>query len=191
MSPDQKAEAAMLARLRAGDQAAWAALVRREAPMLRVTAERYLHDWHEAEEIAMRAFAAAHRCLPTFRGTCKLRTWLVTIAANLAKNRYHWHRRRQRAAHIHLDAPVGEMAGTLAEVIPDEAPDAVELNDLRAEISRGLVVMRPLDRRLIEMVASGTSYNEIRTALGCNLGTVKSRVARARDRLREQLALAS
>jgi RNA polymerase sigma-70 factor (ECF subfamily) len=152
-----------------------------------------LHNHADAEEITQDTFLRAHRNLPRFRGESSLATWLHRIAVNLARNRYWYFFRRRRHATLSLDCPIGEDGdSTLAELFAVDAPNPAQ-EASREEFS-ALVAdcMAKLDAPHREILAlrnlQNQSYEEIAQKLGINPGTVKSRIARARERLRARLA---
>lgn len=184
----------LVARLRAGDQAAWREFVAASAPVIRAVLWRHTHDDYESEELAFQALHNAHRAIGRFRGDCALATWVTGIARNLAYNRFHHHRRRCRHLAVHLDAPAGPFPGmTVGEAVPDEAPGPEELADL-AEVEEAfraaLPALPPKSREVLILRAAGDSYEEIAAKVGVGVGTVKSRVSRARDYLRERMRVA-
>ncbi len=180
------AELSLLERLRAGEQAAWTEFFATAKPVVYQALLYTVRDHHAAEDLTLEAFARAARGINRFRGGCQLKSWLCCIGRNLARNRYHYQRRRRHDDHLHLDANVGDFA-TLGEIIPDEAleiPEAVELAELRTNIAAAIKTLRPMSREILTALAVCGTYRATAEALGINLGTVKSRVARARDQLR-------
>jgi len=154
-----------------------------------------LHNRGDTEEIVQDTFIRAHRGLRTFRGESSLRTWLYRIAINLARNRYWYFQRRFRHATLSLDRPLEGSQGAAREFrdlissgMPDPAHEAS-----RQEFS-GLMTTclgqldAPHRTILAQRFLKNLSYSEIGAALGIRAGTVKSRLARARQRLRRQIS---
>lgn len=184
-----RGELELLERLRAGDQAAWKEFFATAKPYVYRGLLAAVRDHHAAEDLTLEAFARAARGISNFRGGCKLTTWLSCIGRNLARNRYHYQRRRRHNDHLHLDA-INEGGGTLEEILPDEAPDVieqVEIRELAGDIAQALESLAPINREILHTLRRRGSYRATAESLGISIGTVKSRVARARERLREAL----
>lgn len=194
---ESKAEAAydagLVKRYNTGDESAFVEIMDRYHGRILGLAMNLLRNRADAEEIAQDAFIRAHRGLANFRGDSSLATWLYRIALNLARNRYWYFFRRRRQDSISIDRPFGEEAGaTLGDFIPadhgDPAQEAVtnEFADLIA------TCMEKLDSRHREILTMRNTlhlpYEDIARALSINVGTVKSRIARARESLRKLIA---
>lgn len=197
-SPEESAPAVdreLVRRFVGGDESAFVEIMRRHQPKIFAVVQGLLHNGADAEEITQDTFVRAHRNLPRFRGDSSLGTWLHRIAVNLARNRYWYFFRRRRHATVSLDCPIGEDGnGTLADLLSADAPDPARecsREEFAALVSaemdrlehrhREILILRNLQNR---------SYDEIARVLGITTGTVKSRIARARERLRERLAQA-
>jgi len=173
------------------DEEAFAEIVRRHRSRIFSLALASLHNRADAEEITSDTFARAYRGLKDFRGEASLATWLHHIAVNLARNRY-WFLFRRRNLATSLDTPLtADSDATLADVTPSDAPDPVQRfaeGEMAAAI-RGCMSRLPENQREILQLRGvlNRSYGEIAESLGINVGTVKSRVARARLMLRRQL----
>jgi RNA polymerase sigma-70 factor (ECF subfamily) len=151
-----------------------------------------LRNQQDAEEVTQDAFIRAHRGLVNFRGESAFSTWLYQIATNLARNRYWYWWRRKRDQSVSIDAPVSnENDMTLADVIPAEveSPDDITVTqEFVDRISRGMDRLSTKHREiLILRNVKNLSYEEIAEILGISVGTVKSRIARARESLRGKL----
>ena len=169
-----------LDRLRAGEAAAFEELVMTYQHRVFGVALRMLGSAAEAEEVAQEAFVRAHRALGDFRGDAKLSTWLYAITSRLCLNRLaSGERRRARQGE--------ETLLRLADSTP--RPDAaLERNELEAALGRAIAEL-PEDRRIVVVLRDleGLSYEEIAQALDLELGTVRSRLHRARADLRDKL----
>jgi RNA polymerase sigma-70 factor (ECF subfamily) len=146
---------------------------------------RLLNDAAAAEDVTQESFIAAWSNLGSYRGGI-FKSWLLRIVANRC---YDELRRRQRRPADSLDALPVEPAGDWTSQSPAEAPDDYAL---RREISQHLrqsIDHLPTDQRLTLILSDveGHSYEEIAEITGVNLGTVKSRLSRARARLRDDL----
>jgi RNA polymerase sigma-70 factor (ECF subfamily) len=180
-------EAALVGRCASNDEAACADLVAEHQRMVVQLATNLLGDREEAldlsQEVFLRVFATIHR----FRGQSSLRTWIYRIAVNQARNRHRFWRRRHRADQVSLDQHVAVHGDCLPghEVAPDGVLARKELADrLQQALDR-----LPFDQRtaIVLREIDGLSYEEIAYSLGIALGTVKSRLTRARKALREEL----
>ena len=173
-------DAAWLARLRAGDVAAFEELVIAYQHRVYGVALRMLGNRAEAEEIAQEVFLRAHRTLAEFRGDAKLSTWLYAIASRLCLTRLAGGKRRlRRADGIDLE----QMADTR-----EQPGTEIERSERETALSRAIAELRE-DRRIVVVLRDleGLSYEEISTALGVELGTVRSRLHRARMDLKSKL----
>jgi len=185
-------DAGLVQRFNAGDEAAFVEIMDRyRAKIFNVTLA-LLRNHSDAEEITQDTFIRAHRGLGKFRGDSSLATWLYRIAVNLARNRYWYFFRRRRHATLSLDCPLGdESDAPFADLIAADAPDPAQ-ESARDEFA-ALVAecMEKLDRRHRQILTMRNTlhmaYEDIATSLGINVGTVKSRIARARENLRTLL----
>ncbi|MBE7539869.1 MAG: sigma-70 family RNA polymerase sigma factor [Opitutaceae bacterium] len=195
--PETKAEAAfdaaLVKRFTTGDETAFTEIMNRYYGRIMGLALNLLRNRADAEEIAQDTFLRVHRGLANFRGDSSLATWLYRIALNLARNRYWYFFRRRRQDSISIDRPFGEETGaTLGDFIAadrgDPAQETVtnEFADLIASC------MEKLDARQREILTMRNTlhlpYEDIARTLGINVGTVKSRIARARENLRKLIA---
>jgi RNA polymerase sigma-70 factor (ECF subfamily) len=151
-----------------------------------------LHNHADAEEVAQDTFVRAHRGLANFRGDSSLASWLYRIAINLARNRYWFYFRRRRHDTISIDqAAVEGSTLSLEGVLTDGAVAPRSESMTREFVALVAECMQKLDDSHREILTMRTkldlSYEEIAVSLRINVGTVKSRVARARERLRQLL----
>jgi RNA polymerase sigma-70 factor (ECF subfamily) len=172
-------DTSLLTRALDGDNAAYGELVRRhQAAALRVAAV-VSGSTEEAKDIVQEAFVSAHRSLASYRGTGELRSWLLRIVANHARNNVRGRVRRLRRDDRHA----------ALELRADVAPD--ELVERRAEheaVTRALTALRIQDREVLGVrFVAGLSEREAAFVLGVPPGTIKSRTSRALARLRELL----
>jgi RNA polymerase sigma-70 factor (ECF subfamily) len=169
-----------LDRLRAGEVSAFEELVTTYQHRVFGVALRMLGNPAEAQEVAQEAFVRAHRGLPAFRGDAKLSTWLYAIASRLCLSRLESAaRRRTRQGDEILLRLADETGG------PDAA---LERSELEAALGRAIAEL-PEDRRIVVVLRDleGLSYEEIAEALDLELGTVRSRLHRARADLKDKL----
>lgn len=186
-------DALLVHRFQGGDEAAFGEIVVRHQPRVFAIAFGRLRNHADAEEIAQDTFIRAHRGLAAFRGESSLATWLHRITVNLALNRYWYFFRRGRHLSRSFDCPSSEgHASTLADVIASDAPDpaaealTVEFAQLVAEAMQRMAPAHGEILRLRNVL--NRSYEDIAATLGIKIGTVKSRIARARMQLRSALA---
>ena len=197
LTADQPANSAagdpeLVRRFVTGDEAAFVEIMHRYEGKVLAVARSLLHNQADAEEIVQDTFVRAYCNLARFRGDSSLATWLHRIAVNLSRNRYWYFFRRRRHATLSFDCPIGENGdSTLADIFSADTPNPVQ-ESAREEFS-ALVAscMEKLNapQREILMLRNlqNLSYDEIAKRLGINQGTVKSRIARAREHLRARL----
>ncbi len=185
-------DADLVRRFNGGDESAFGEIMGRHKARIFAAAMALLRNHADAEEITQDTFVRAHRGLSTFRGDSSLATWLHRIAVNLARNRYWYFFRRRRHVTLSIDAAIGsEGDGTFSDLISTSAPDPSQegsRNEFLEKVEACLESLEPSHRRILSMRSVlDQSYEEIASALGINVGTVKSRIARARERLRRKL----
>lgn len=179
-------------RFKGGDQAAFDEMVSRYWDRIYAMVNQLLRNSQDAEEVTQDAFIRAHRGLVNFRGESAFSTWLYQIATNLARNRYWYWWRRKRDKSVSLDAPFGaDNDLTLADVIPAEVETPDDITVTQEFVDRIGLGMQRLSVKHREILVlrnvKNMSYEEIAAVLGISIGTVKSRIARARESLRSKL----
>jgi len=181
-------EAALIERCLAGDDTAHAALVFEHHRLVLGLATHLLGDREEALDLSQEVFLRVFRTLHRFRGQSSLRTWIFRIVVNQVRNRQRWWRRRQRSNQVSLDEHIRDH-GDPPEQNNGSSPERMFGQKLLAgQISAALDHL-PFDQKtaLVLREIDGLSYEEIGFSLGVAVGTVKSRLARARESLRAQL----
>jgi len=173
-------DAALLARLRAGDDQAFEELVTVYQHRLFGVALRMLGSRAEAEEIAQETFLRAHRALGEFRGEARLGTWLYAIASRLCLNRLAAGSRRHERS--------DEMALLQRPAEGADAAAALERTELQAALQEAVAAL-PEERRIVVVLRDleGLAYEEIAEVLGLPLNTVRTRLHRARTDLKAKL----
>ncbi|MFV8816348.1 RNA polymerase sigma factor RpoE [Haliea sp. E17] len=171
----------LVARVKRGDTRAFDLLVLKYQHKIFGLISRYVHDADEVQDVAQEAFIKAYRALPKFRGDSQFYTWLYRIAVNTAKNHLVSRSRRPPGTDVEIaDAEYFEGGGALREIeTPENALFGAELkavveaaiDDLPDEL-RTAVTLREFD---------GLSYEEIAEVMECPVGTVRSRIFRARE----------
>jgi RNA polymerase sigma-70 factor, ECF subfamily len=186
-------EALLIARSQSGDVNAFNQLVLHYQQTVYNVILRMLGDRDTAADVAQETFIAAYRAIQSFRGGSSFRAWLLRIATNQACD--HW-RRTNRHPVDSLDSIMDEgelhgigLPGTLVTTEQAANPEEFLLNqELQALIQKGLQEL-PLDQRVAVVLCDvqGLSYEEIAASTQTSLGTVRSRIARGRARLRNYL----
>lgn len=173
----------------AGDESAFVAITNRYREKIFSVAISLLRNRADAEEIVQDTFVRAYRGLKNFRGDSSLATWLHRIAVNLSRNRYWFFYRRARHATLSLDCPItDDTSADFSELIATEDPSparAATTTEFSALVTTCMEQLEPSHREILTLrTILNHSYSEIAQALGIEEGTVKSRIARARGRLR-------
>lgn len=181
-------EAALISRCAAGDEAACTELVTEHQRMVFHLGLHLLGDHDEALDLSQEVFLNVFRTIGRFRGQSALRTWIYRIVINQAHNRQRWWRRRHRAEQVSLDERL-ETNGDLPPASELAEPDRVFGQKELATRIWGALGRLPFDQRTVMILREidGLSYDEIGFSLGVAVGTVKSRLTRAREALRVQL----
>lgn len=182
-------EPALVERCQKGDPQAFARLVALHEGMVLNLAGRLLGDREEARDIAQDVFLQVYRTLGRFQGRSTLRTWIYRIVVNQCRNRQRWWRRRRRAAACPLETITAADEAQMAAARPGEGPfESLDRRDRARRMEAALLAVS-FDHRAVLLLreVEGLSCDEIGTTLGLPIGTVKSRLARARDRLRAAL----
>ena len=198
MDQEQKTrEDALLKAFRSGDAAAFDALIGLYSAKLYKVAYALLGSRQDAEEVVQDTFLRAYRALRTFRGESSLETWLHRIALNLARNKYQWNHRRGSGLNVSLtasDGPDGESGTEIEQDVPDcrMEPDLVlEQNEIGTNIMKALNRLPDnLRETMLLRHVNDMPYELIAQKLDCKVGTVKSRLSRGREMLRDYLAAA-
>ena len=182
------AEAALVSRCLAGDERACTELVESHQRMVYQLAFHLLGDKEEALDLSQDVFLTIFRMLDRFRGQSALRTWIYRIVVNQARNRQRWWRRRFYSAQVPLDVHVSEH-GELPSPRDDCGPERLLRQKEQADRVWQALRDLPFDQRtaLVLREIDGLSYEEIGYSLNVAVGTVKSRLARARQLLRAEL----
>ena len=180
-------EAALIARCASRDESACAELVSAHQRMVYTLAFHLLGDREEALDLSQEVFLRVFRTISSFRGQSALRTWIYRIVINQARNRQRWWRRRYRSNQVSLDEHVRQCGDLESheEVLPDRLLASKEAADRMWKAMNKL----PFDQRtaLVLREIDGLRYEEIAFSLGIAVGTVKSRLTRARQALRAAL----
>ncbi len=184
---ENELDRALVERVQNGDKRAFDLLVRKYQHKLIGLISRYVKSHAECEDIAQESFIRAWRAIGSFRGDSAFYTWLYKIAVNTAKNHLVAMGRRPSAEDVDAGDAVF-MAG--AERMQDSATPEREL--MRQEIEQSVFsTVQALPEELRTAITlrevDGLSYDEIADAMGCPIGTVRSRIFRAREAIDEKL----
>lgn len=187
MAVDQR----LVARMKEGDADAFNEVISLHWDKVYGMVLQFLRNEEDAEEVTQDTFIKAHRGMGDFRGDAALSTWLYRIATNLARSRYWYWWRRKRSETISIDAPIGEGDLRVSDVVAAEeaSPDSEVLS--QEFVDRIAIGMDRLSKNHREILTlrniKNLSYEEIAAILGVSVGTVKSRIARARESLRGKM----
>jgi RNA polymerase sigma-70 factor (ECF subfamily) len=180
-------EAALIERCTAGDEIACADLVAAHQRMVYGLAFNLLGNRDEALDVSQEVFLRVFRTLSHFRGQSALRTWIYRIVINQVRNRQRWWRRRHRSELVSLDEHLRQFGDveSKGEVLPDRLLASKETATRIWDAMDRL----PFDQRtaLVLREVDGLKYEEIAFSLDVAVGTVKSRLTRARQSLRAEL----
>ncbi len=181
-------EAMLVQRCVAGEETACNELVADNQRMVFQLAFHLLGDYEEARDLSQDVFLQVFRTIDRFRGQSALRTWIYRIAVNLARNRQRWWRRRYKSDQVSLDAHV-EQHGEDVLLDRGVTPELALRRKETADRVWGALEALPFEQRtaIVLREIDGLSYDEIAFSLGIAVGTVKSRLTRARDALRTRL----
>lgn len=184
---DNELDHELVRRVQAGDKGAFDLLVRKYQHKLASVISRYVGDWAECQDVAQEAFVRAYRAIGNFRGDSAFYTWLYKIAINTAKNWLVSQGRRpptedvQIEDAVHLDAAVRLKDGSTPEreLLRQEIEQTVtRAVDALPDDLRQAITLREVD---------GLSYEEIAETMNCPIGTVRSRIFRAREAIDARL----
>lgn len=177
----------LVRRVQAGDQTAFNLLVLKYQHRVLKLVGRFVNDAAEAEDVAQEAFLKAYRALASFRGDSAFYTWLYRIAINTAKNALVSQRRRPVDFDLDLQDP--DQYDRHAKLKESDTPEGVLLTEeIRAVVEEAMEQL-PEDLRtaIVLRELEGLSYEEIAEAMDCPVGTVRSRIFRAREAIDKKL----
>ena len=187
-------EEKLIREFKEGNRERFDELVSSYGPKLYRFAYGLLGNHHDAEEVVQDAFVRAYHALDSFRGDASFDTWMHRITMNLARNKFHWNRRRGEGMKISLSDPESnplDDSGNYDLDLPDEthSPDTLlEKVELEDNVVKGIRRLPDsLREAMILRHLKDMPYEQIASVLECKIGTVKSRIARGRELLREFL----
>ena len=180
-------DAALIQRVKQGERSAFDLLVAKYQHKILNLVMRYVKDPSEAMDVAQEAFIKAYRAVPSFRGDSAFYTWLYRIAINTAKNHLVAARRRPLSLEAELPEPDSfESFATLRDI---DTPERLALTDEIGEAIASAVEALPDELRTAILLREieGMSYEEIAQAMDCPVGTVRSRIFRAREAIDKRI----
>lgn len=187
MGPDAS-DLSLVRRVQRGERSAYDLLVLKYQHKVVKLVMRYLRDPADAEDVAQEAFIKAYRALPQFRGDSAFYTWLYRIAINTAKNALA--ARERQPVSYEFDTQQGEDGPDVISRLKDpETPEGLALTEEIRETVNAAIVALPEDLRtaIVLRELEGLSYEEIAVSMDCPVGTVRSRIFRAREAIDRRL----
>ncbi|MEW5889988.1 MAG: RNA polymerase sigma factor RpoE [Pseudomonadota bacterium] len=185
---DREVDQQLVARAQRGDRQAFGLLVSKYQRKLARLLSRLVRDPAEVEDVAQEAFIKAYRALPTFRGDSAFYTWLYRIAVNTAKN-YLVSQGRRAPTSTEFDSEEAEIFEEGEQLRDVDTPDRLLLSKQIGETVNAAMESLPeeLKTAIVLREIEGLSYEEIAQIMDCPIGTVRSRIFRAREAIAEKL----
>ena len=183
----QELDQELVRRVQRGDSAAFDLLVRKYQHRIAALIGRYIADWSECQDVAQDTFIRAYRAIGSFRGDAQFYTWLHRIAVNTAKNHLVAHKRRAPTEDIDIgDAEQFDSGIRLRDT--DTPERELERQQMEKTVMRAVEAL-PEELRLAISLreVDGLSYEEIAQRMDCPIGTVRSRIFRAREAIDTEL----
>ena len=178
----------LVLRVQQGDKTAYDLLVIKYQHRIIQLVNRYVKDPSEAQDVAQEAFIKAYRALGNFRGDSAFYTWLYRIAINTAKN--YLVSRSRRYTDYQIDVQDAEQVENASQLKGMDTPENLLMNDEVVNVIKSAIERLPEEMKTAIMLREfeGLSYEEIAQAMECPVGTVRSRIFRAREAIDEKLA---
>lgn len=179
---------ALVLKVQQGDKAAFDLLVIKYQHRIIQLVNRYVKDPSEAQDIAQEAFIKAYRALANFRGDSAFYTWLYRIAINTAKN--YLVSRNRRYSDYQVDVQEAEQVENVPQLKVMDTPEYLLMNDEIISVIKSAIEKLPEEMKTAIMLREfeGMSYEEIAQTMECPVGTVRSRIFRAREAIDEKLS---
>ena len=177
----------LVLKVQQGDKAAFDLLVIKYQHRIIQLVNRYVKDPSEAQDVAQESFIKAYRALPNFRGDSAFYTWLYRIAINTAKN--YLVSRNRRFTNYQVDVQDAEQVENAPQLKGMDTPELLLMNDEIISVVQDAIEKLPEEMKGAIMLREfeGLSYEEIAEAMECPVGTVRSRIFRAREAIDEKL----
>ncbi|MGB1238097.1 MAG: RNA polymerase sigma factor RpoE [Pseudomonadales bacterium] len=190
MSGENNAEidVQLVKRVQAGDKRAFDVLVTKYQHKIIALIGRYVYDHHEAMDIAQEAFIKAYRALPKFRGDSAFYTWLYRIAINTAKN--HLVSRGRRPPDVDIDVDDAQHFENETKLRDFDNPENNLVRDQMDAVIKQVLDNLPADLRVALTLREfeDMSYEDISVIMDCPVGTVRSRIFRAREAIDKEVS---
>lgn len=185
---DREIDRQLVARAQRGDKRAFELLVEKYQRKLARLLSRFIRDPAEVEDVTQEAFIKAYRALPAFRGDSAFYTWLYRIGINTAKN-YLMAMGRRAPTSTEVEADQAEGFDEGEQLRDINTPESVLLSKEIAETVNSTIEKLPEELRTAIQLREieGMSYEDIAKVMDCPIGTVRSRIFRAREAIAEQL----
>ena len=177
----------LVLRVQKGDKRAFDLLVLKYQYKLQAIVGRFIRDADEVADVTQEAFIKAYKALPKFRGDSQFYTWLYRIAINTAKN--YLVSKSRRPANTDIDIEDAEQFANNDKLIDESSPESSLMTDELAAIIKSSLKALPEDLRtaLTLREFDGMSYEDIAEVMNCPVGTVRSRIFRAREYIDERV----
>lgn len=178
----------LVARVQRGDSKAFDLLVRKYQHRIVALIGRYVSDWSECQDVAQEAFLRAYRAMGSFRGDAQFYTWLHRIAVNTAKN--HLVANGRRPPTDDIDVADAELYDSGIRLRDNDTPERELMRQqMEQTVMRAVEALPEELRNAITLrEVEGLSYEEIAARMDCPIGTVRSRIFRAREAIEQELA---
>ncbi len=185
---ERDVDAQLVERVQRGDKRAFDLLVLKYQRKIMRLLSRMVRDPSEVEDVAQEAFIKAYRALPQFRGDSAFYTWLYRIAINTARNWQVANARRPSTPNA-IETEDGETFSQIDNLTDISTPESVMASRQIVDTVNGAINALPEDLRtaIVLREIEGMSYEDIAQTMGCPIGTVRSRIYRAREAIAAQL----
>lgn len=179
----------LVERVRRGDKRAFDLLILKYQHKIISIVGRYLGDQNDVQDVSQETFIKAYRAIPNFRGESAFYTWLYRIAVNTAKN--HLVSKSRRPPNIDIDIDDGEFQNNSAVLRDNESPQASLATSQMEQVIFRSIENLPSELRIAVTLREfdGLSYEEIAKIMNCPVGTVRSRIFRAREAIEKKIML--
>ena len=188
MKSEHESDQRLVLRVQHGDKRAFDVLVLKYQQRIASVVSRYLRDQDEVADVTQEAFIKAYRALANFRGDAQFYTWLYRIAINTAKN--HLVAKSRRPPNTDKDISDGEFSENSVVLEAEDQPETLLARDQLQSVILAAVDDLQEDLRTALMLREfdGLSYEEIAEIMACPVGTVRSRIFRARETIEKKMA---
>ena len=188
VSQKEPTDKQLVERVKRGDKRAFDLLTLKYLHKIISLVGRYLRDQDEVQDVAQEVFIKAYRALPNFRGDSAFYTWLYRIAINAAKN--HLVSKSRRPPDTDIDVDDGEFQADSAVLRDDDTPEANLATSQMEDVIYKAIADLPEELKVAVTLREfeGLSYEEIAEVMECPVGTVRSRIFRAREAIEKKIA---